>query len=79
MGTGARHNPKVLITVVVSVEESLVLRRGQGDGYRAESGLHFTDFLSDLIEKLGGVEMLPFGLHYNAGVENYSQDGGFHG
>ena len=50
-----------------------------GNGNRTESGFHFTDLLNDQLEELRDVEMLPFGLDNNAGVENYSQAGGFHG
>ena len=50
---------------------------GNGDG--RQRGFPLADLLDDLFEKLGDAELLAFCLDDYAGVEDYSQDGGFHG
>ena len=39
----------------------------------------FADGLVDLLQERSDIKMLPFGLDDDAGIEDYSQDGGFHG
>ena len=46
---------------------------------RAEGGFAFTDLSGDVLQKVGYVKTSPLRFDHDAGVEDYSQDGGFHG
>jgi len=50
-----------------------------GDGDGTERDFPLADLLDDMFEELGDVELLPFRLDDDTGIEDYSQDGGFHG
>jgi len=45
----------------------------------AERDFRLTYFRKDHFQELGDVEMPALAFDHNAGVENYSQNGGFHG
>jgi hypothetical protein len=50
-----------------------------GNGEGTQSGLRLAPVLDDLLEELGNIELLSFGLDNNTRLEDYSQDGGFPG
>jgi hypothetical protein len=44
-----------------------------------QRGFPLSDLLDNLFEELGNVELRPFRFDDYTGIEDYSQDGGFHG
>ena len=50
-----------------------------GDADCRERGFTFTDLRGYVLQEPGGVQTLALRFNHDAGIEDYSQDGGFHG